>query len=577
MRIDEKVIEEIRNSASISQVISQYIPITKKGRNYVAVCPFHDDHNPSMSISEDKRIYKCFVCGSGGNVFTFVKNYTKCSFIEAVVKVSEIIGKPISIDYQKPKIVSPYKPYHDLLADSISFSTYALASKEGVVAKDYLIKRGLDKDIIDYFDIGYMPKNDLLIKYLREKGHNDEDIEKVGLGRFGDYGMYNIFAGRITFPIHDSYGNAIAYTARAIEGENMAKYINTQETLIYHKGEVVYNYHRAYDEAKRAGRLFICEGVMDVIALKRADIGNAVATLGTACTKEQLKLCVRATRHIVFFYDGDDAGQTATMKAVELAMSLGYSPNVIFNETGKDPDEIINTGKAKALKDLVSKERSGIEFAFAYYKKIYPFDSYANKKAYMRKLSSLISLIRDDYDRDNFYHELTSITGLPLENEKPAKIEYNIRTGATFTPKRFSLDGLTKAEYTILLQMMDSAQAVEVYRKELGALYTDRAERMAQLIIDEYRQWGDFDIARLQDSNADKKVISDLSQVAISDEIGGTYKEDIFRGAIEKIKIEIKQDYKRDLEKRIKVGEQLGEDTSAIMEELKELIQEIRR
>ena len=575
MNIDNKVIEDIRNSASISQVISQYIPITKRGRNYVAVCPFHDDHNPSMSISEDKQIYKCFACGSGGNVFTFVKDYTKCSYIEAVVKVAEIIGKPIQIDYKRPKKVSRYQPYYDLMADSISFACYALDSKEGTTFKQYLLDRGLDKDIISYFDIGYMPKGDFLIKYLREKGHSDEDIERVGLGRFGEYGMYNIFANRIVFPIHDRYGNPIAYTARAIDDEQTAKYINTSETLIYHKGEVLYNYHRAYDEAKKANRLFVCEGVMDVIAMKRADMGNVVATLGTACTKEQLHLCAKATQNIVFFYDGDEAGQRATTKAVELAMSLGFSPSVIRNETGKDPDEILKSGRAKALKDLVAKEISGIEFAFIYYKNLYPFDSYGNKKAYMRKLSSLIALIRDDYDRDNFYHELVSLTGLPLENEKRPKKEYNDGAGVILSPKQLSLDGLTKAEYTILHQMMDSNQAVDLYRKELGALFTDMGEKMAQTIIDEYRKHGDFNLARLHDSDSDKAVIDGLDKVATYDDLSNGYREDIFCGALEKIKTEIKQARKVELEKQIKVATQLGEDTKAITKEYTELLREL--
>ncbi len=571
MRIDDRVIDEIRDNASISKVIGHYIPIVKKGHNYVALCPFHDDHDPSLSISEEKQIYKCFVCGKGGNVFNFVMDFTKCTFPEAVAKVAEIIGRPLDIDVSsKKKPQKRYQKYHDLLRDAISFLSYALNTYEGKDAKDYLLKRGLDKDVVDHFDIGYDPRGDKLFRYLKGKGYEDREIEATNVGALGDYGPYDIFQNRIVFPIHDLDGDPIAFSARALDTSQVAKYINTKETVIYHKGEVVYNYHRAKDDAKKADRIIVCEGVMDVIALWRADIKNVVATLGTSLTKEQLKIIGRTTSHIVFFYDGDRAGRNATMKAVEMALAAGYDPYVIVNDTDKDPDEIINTNKAKVLRDMVSKEISGIEYAFSYYKSVYPFHSYSNRKAYMQRLSTLIMRIRDDYDRENFLHELTSITGLPLASEKRPKVSYNKKD--VFV-KREDLSGLEKAEYTILKMMMDSKVAVDIYRKELGCLFSEEAQKVAEAIISEYRRHGDLKSARLLDEMNDEHSKDLLLKVEMSETISGNFKEDIFQGAIDRIKLEINRAHLDELERKIKNADEQKRD--AYLKEYTALIKEL--
>ncbi len=574
MRLDDKLIEEIRQSASISQVISQFIPITKKGRSYVAVCPFHDDHDPSLSISEDKQIYKCFVCGKGGNVFNFVKDYTKCSFPEAVAKVAEIIGRPIDLgNYQRPKPVSKYQKHYDLMQDAIDFTSYALNTYAGEEAKDYLLKRGLDKEVIDYFEVGYDPKGDTLYRYLKNKGYSDDMIEGLGIARAGDYGYHDIFQNRVTFPIHNINGDPIAFSARALDASQVAKYINTSETIIYHKGDVVYNYHRAKDEAKRADRVIISEGVMDVIALKRAGINNVVATLGTSCTNTQLLHIAKLSKHMVFFYDGDEAGRKATMRACEMAMTMGYEPYVIVNDTDKDPDEIINEGKAKDLRDMVSKEIMGIEYAFDYYMDLYPFHSYQNKKSYINRLSKLISYIKDSYDRDNFYHELATRTGLPVEREKITKKEYN--TQVHVDPIEV-LDGLTKAEYTILKGMMDSGVAVDMYRKELGFLYSDTATKIADLIIDAYRKDGDFDVSRALDMIDDKEISDTLVKISMDKEIADEFDEEIFMGSIKKIKLEIKKSKLQDLKQKIAKKKYTSEEElEKYLKEYNDLLKEI--
>ena len=218
MYLSEETISEIRAKASISEVIGHYIPVFKKGRNYVAKCPFHDDHDPSLSISEDKQIYKCFVCGEGGNVFTFVERYKDVSFIEAVKEVADIIGYPLDLKIEKkaPKPLK-YQRYYDLLSEVIKFSSYLLFAKGGQKALAYLEGRGLSKEVIEYFDIGYNPLRNVMREYLKKLGYSDEEMIKTNVVRLNQRGEYDdVFYGRILFPIHDENAHAIAFSGREL-------------------------------------------------------------------------------------------------------------------------------------------------------------------------------------------------------------------------------------------------------------------------------------------------------------------------------------------------------------------------
>ena len=253
-RLSEQEINEIRAKANIVEVISHYIPLSRKGRNYTAVCPFHDDHDPSMSISEDKQIFKCFVCGTGGNVFTFVSRYEQISFIEAVYKVAEIVGIPMEKALELPqKQVDPQKSrLYRACADTIEYTHYQLHTPDAQSVKNYLAQRSIDDTLIDHFELGYNPNQDALYRFLNAKKHEDESLLGAGVVRMSSQGITDVFANRLMIPIHDESGNPVGFSARRLADSEEAKYINTQETLIYHKGELIYNYHRAKTEARKA-------------------------------------------------------------------------------------------------------------------------------------------------------------------------------------------------------------------------------------------------------------------------------------------------------------------------------------
>ena len=574
MRISEETINDIRNSANIVDVIGHYIPLIKKGRSYVAVCPFHDDHDPSLSISEDKQIYKCFVCGNGGNCYTFVQNFKKCTFPESVIEVADIIGKPLNIEYTAPKKESRYQHFYDLLNDYIEYTNYLLtATRLGLSAKEYLINRGIDEELINEFGIGYCPEENRVYQNLKAKNYSEEDMIKTNVARLGTNGMNDVFYKRITFPIHDRNGNPVAFTARDYSGFSDSKYINSSETIIYTKGNVLYNFHRAKDSARQNGNVIVCEGVMDVLAYQRAGINNVVATLGTACTKEQVSLLKDLAKTVVLSYDGDKAGKAANMKIGELLLQSGLSIEVIDNDTGLDPDEIISKHGKNALRDLSSRRLSYLDYAIKYYRDIYNLENYSDRKAMTIKVSALIDKLSDPYDRENYANELYELTKIRKIDKDTAVRSDN---GRTYRNPELSLDGLTKAEYTILSMMSVSEAAKDIYQKDLGYLLDEDDNLLANLMIDEYRKNGRCQLSRMYDEVNDEGLKSLILSLGTIDSLPEGYDEEVLKGAIKRIKEEIKKRKLDDLRKEIAKYQAVDpEKTNMYLAEYTKLLKEL--
>ena len=576
MKLTEEVINDIRNSASITEVIGHYIPLIKKGKGYTALCPFHDDHDPSLSISEDKQIYKCFVCGNGGNVFNFVKNYKKISFPESVKEVADIIGKPIDIDiYKAPKKVDKNQKYYDLLNKYIEETNYLLTSTNaGLKAKEYLNNRGIDETIIESFKIGYNPSDDFMYKYLHGFDFKDEDMVLTGITRMSDSGMRDVFYNRILFPIHNQYGEPIAFTARDYEGKSDSKYINSSETLIYTKGNVLFNYHRAKDACKQLNNVLVVEGVMDVFAYYKAGIFNVVASLGTALTKQQLELLKALSSNVTLAYDGDKAGRAANMKNGDACLSYGLNVQIVDNNTDLDPDEIVEKYGKNALRDMTSKRLGYIDYAIRYYKGLYNLDNYADRKEMTFKVSSLIEKLKDQYDKDNYYNELFELTKIrKVETTQEIKKEYN---GTRAIDYHYSLDGLTKAEYSILIMMEMSKDAVDEYQKELGYLLDTTNKKLAMYIIDEYRKNGECNFSKLLDEVEDKDVKDLITTLVMVEGMPDNYDKALMDSAITKIKSEIKKKKLDDLKEKIsKYGTVDPEKANEYLKEYTNLLREI--
>lgn len=576
MKLDENLINQIRNEASISQVIGHYIPLIRKGKGFTALCPFHDDHDPSLSISEDKQIYKCFVCGNGGNVFTFVQNFKKISFPESVVEVSKIIGKPINIEFEnKPKVISKYQKEYDLLDDMISHTGYLLTgSKMGESARSYLKDRGIEEEVMNHFQIGYNPSDNAVYKYLSSKGYSDELMIKTNVARMGNNGMSDIFYNRILFPIHDRFGHPLAFTARTLDKENASKYINTSETEIYTKGDNLYNYHRVKDDIRKDGSIIVCEGVMDVIAYYRAGITNVVATLGTACSVKQLELLKTLSNNLILSYDGDNAGIAANLKLGESALRSGFRVEVIDNDTELDPDEIISKYGKNALRDLSGKRLSFIDYALKMYKRRINVDNYSDRKKLHEKMLTLIGLLNDPDDIENYMNELTEITRIRKRVSINNKKEYNYKV---LPESSYDLDGLTNAEYIILSQMALDHKAVSIYQKNLGCLLDETNQQLALLIIDEYRKYSGCQLSKLYDEVNDPDIKDLIVNLSMIDILPESFNEDILMGAINREKLELKKLKIDDLKQKISRTQALSkEETEKYLEEYTALLKELK-
>ena len=539
--ISEDDIKAIRQQADIVDVMSRYITLEKKGKDYKAICPFHDDHDPSLSISTDKQIFKCFVCGTGGNVFTFVQKIENISFLEAVCKVAELIHYPLHMDTSQfqPK-VDENQPLYDCVQSYIRFLTYELQSENGESVKRYLSQRKINEDIIKRFEIGYAPESSRSVKYLKAKGFNEQILTDTGLIRTHDLDTYAVFDNRLMIPIHDENGNPVGFTARRLnEDKDVAKYINTSETKIYHKGHLIFNYHRAKEFAKKNKRCILVEGAMDVIAFEKADIHESIACLGTACTKEQITLLKCLNVPLVVCYDGDRAGKAATYKFGKLAVDYGLNFSIVKNTTGKDPDEIFNELGKDELYLSVHKTVSFVEFLFDYLPNQYDLDNYEDKKKFTLEMQSFIERTCTDFEKADYYSRIRDLTGFDLSHQSaniPAPKKESRNNAAVVRNIEPLKNGRTLAEHGVLWMILNSKLAADQFKDQIGFFQDPVCEELSLYCYDMYRNMDHIDFDVLM-SYIEKEDVRNLLVSLMENpfHVDG-YNEDFFNDSLMKIK-----------------------------------------
>ena len=502
--IREEDLKAIRQQADIVDVISHYLSVTKKGRNYAAVCPFHDDHDPSLSISPSKQIFKCFVCQAGGDVFGFVRKIENISYPEAVSKVADIIGYHLDLD---PVVIPVRKDenqsLHDLLQEYIRFCAYELVSVDGIRANEYLAYRKVNEDIINRFEIGYAPGNAQTLKFFSSKQFTKDELIRAGVVNEYEGNISASFTDRLMIPIHDANGKPVGFTARRLSNDvNIPKYINTTQTEIYEKGNLVFNYHRARNFARKNNRLILVEGAMDVIAFEKADIHESVACLGTACTPAQLALLRSVRVPILVCYDGDRAGREATYKFGKMAVDQGMDIQIVKNSSSMDPDEVFASQGKEGLEALVRRTSSFTEFLIDYLPKKYNLENYEEKKKFVDEIREVIDRSDSNFEKANHYAQIKALTGydLSLENTKPA-----------VTPSRRVVpiymqappSGRLQAEKVCLQLLMLSKEASNRFKDEIGFFKDNLCNELALYIFDLYRSGNRIDpdelIARIDE------------------------------------------------------------------------------
>lgn len=382
----------IRSKVDIVDVIGERIPLVKKGKNFFCICPFHDDTNPSMSVSREKQIYTCFTCHATGNVFTFLMNYDKMSFPEALKYLGDKVGvdtKGVKLEKQESKFHKFYEMY-DLTS---KYYQNNLLSSYGEDARKYLSTRGLNKDTIKKFGIGLsLPNNNDLTELLVKKKYDIADLNKYGLS----VNNYDIYKDRIMFPLFDINGKVIGFSGRIYKNIDEAKYINTKETPIFIKGEQLYNYHIAKESVRTSKYLIIMEGFMDVIRASTIGIDNCIALMGTALTREQMKLIKRLSNNITLCLDGDKPGQSAAYKIGEEFLKEGIEVKVVTLPNNDDPDSfILKEGKDRFLAYIENAENYN-DYKIKVMKNNVNFNSDVEKANYINKVLEELVNVNDE-------------------------------------------------------------------------------------------------------------------------------------------------------------------------------------
>lgn len=528
-RLSQEKIDEIRQSVDIVDVMGQYLELHKKGKNYMAICPFHDDNHPSLSISQSRQIYKCFVCGNGGNVFTFIQEYLKVPFVEAVMKVAEfghVDMSGYSLEKRVMKVDEVLAPLYDMHAFALKLYMYYLYTQSGKQALDYLRHRGFDDELIKMFGIGYAPDKSILYERFQKEGYTEVAQVKSGLVLENDR-HYDRFHDRVMFPLHDEFGKVVGFSGRIYKAQDKnSKYMNSPESDIFIKGKTLYNYHRAKEAVRQAGFVYINEGFMDVIAMHRAHHDNCIALMGTALTKDHLRMLKRMTRTIHLCLDGDMAGQAAAMKSSDLLTSQGFEVKIVLLPDGRDPDEILSTEGIEGLDAVLKDTLSPIDFMMAFECSRLDLRNYEDRKTLLIKACEKIAKIEDRIDRGHYITKLSSLTDFPKEIieeqllNSSAIIEHHEQFSQnrieTIQDQRPILDKYTLAEKNLLFYMLNDRQVSDIYEAKAGFMHNDTYRALAAYIRDYYRTHQTMDIANLIDKigSSHSTLVNALTDIA---------------------------------------------------------------
>lgn len=508
--LSNEELNRIRTSVNIVDVIGSNINLLKKGKNYFGICPFHDDHTPSMSVSEERQIYTCFVCGATGNVFSFLRDYENISFMEAVNKVANMSG--IKID-DRINIVKRYDKEYKIYDLALKFYKNNLKSENGKKAKIYLHNRGITDDIINEFDIGVSFNDNNLSKLLINKNYSEKMLVDIGISNVKDE-VFDIFRNRIMFPIHDSNGNPVAFSARIYNNEVESKYINTKETYIFKKGEILFNYHRARIDAKKKKSLILCEGQMDAIRIFSSGVKNVVATMGTALTKEHIKLIKKLNCKVILNMDSDKAGINAAKINGDLLKQNDIDVYVVTLSGAKDPDEYILKYGIESYKNVIEHAIKLFDFKINTFKQDKNLNNIDELNNYVNSVIDELNKTDDDILKNITINKLSEDYKLDkdLLLSKLIKKEEPIKEIKIEKIKKIQKQNI-KAVEEILYYMMNNVKYAKIFTKELNyipdKLYFDiEKDIQAYIILNNTINLADF--ISYEVNNGKEKIINSI-------------------------------------------------------------------
>lgn len=407
-----ELIQEIKEKNDIVSVISDYVSLRRAGRSFLGLCPFHSEKTPSFNVNPAKQFFYCFGCGTGGDVFSFLMKIENMEFLEAAHRLADRAGipwpeKPVSLEaqnkaelYRINKLVAVF--YHQCL----------LKTQSGQLARNYLEKRGINSKLWVKFNLGYAPAGwNHLTDVLRRKEVQLENCEKLGLLSFGEKGYYDRFRDRLMFPIFDAKGNISGFGGRIFDNSH-PKYLNSPDTELFHKGEHWYGLHLAKDTIRKLGQAIVMEGYMDVIQAHQHGFSNAIASLGTALTAQQAKQLKRYASEVILAYDSDSAGQSATLKGIEILKNVGLNVKVMSLPDGHDPDSLLRTCGAEMFQTLLGQVDEAVNFLIDHTVRQYNIHTPEGKAAAVREVLPQLAMVENNVVREEYLRKLARESGV---------------------------------------------------------------------------------------------------------------------------------------------------------------------
>jgi DNA primase len=540
--IPEDIIENIRKENDIVSVVEEYVQLKKQGRNYFGLCPFHEEKSPSFSVAKDKQIFHCFGCGKGGNVISFLMEMETFTFVEAVTHLANRIGMALpevkdpvsSLSEEASNLLSAHdwltKYYHHVLK-------YAENGKDGL---NYLNERGINEKTLDEFQLGFAPSNsDYTLEFLTKKGFHTQTLVKAGLVSTKDNTNFvDVFRGRVIYPIKNHLGRTVAFGGRAFQSEG-PKYLNSPEHELFHKGNLLYNFHLAKNYIRKQQEVIVFEGYMDVISAHQAGIKNCVATLGTALTTNQAKLLKRYVDTVIICYDADVAGLQASFEAATLLRQLGCEVKVASVKNKMDPDDYIKKyGGETFLRDVIEISQTYFGFYMFYKRKQYNLSTDSERIAYIEDIIEHLALsihspIAQEYyvkeiaaefnlSTDIIYHDIEKHKGINNTTYKD-NLASNSNTSITPIYKRNNKPYLAyeKAERTLLCYMFKYPEIIDKVQDELGIGFNIDAHKIILThLYALHEKDGVLHVSKLIDKLTDeplRRIVTEIAMMSVNE------------------------------------------------------------
>ena len=587
VRYSDELIDEIRTSNDIVDIISQYVVLKRSGRNFFGLCPFHKEKSPSFSVSPDKQIFHCFGCGKGGNVFHFISQIENVNFVESVGILAERAGIALPTsdngeDEQKQKLKSKVYEINEIAANFYHENLYKPTSK---LAQDYVKKRKLDNKTLKEFSIGYAGNYDELYKELVKNGYTEQEMLASDLILKNNKGqLFDRFRRRFMIPIKDVRDRVIAFGGRVLD-DSKPKYINSAEGIVYSKRRNLFGLNVA--KKNKMEKIIVVEGYMDAISLYQRGITNVVASLGTALTEQQGRLLGKYAQQIIIGYDADGAGQTATIRGLEILQNLGYDVRVLQldDPSVKDPDEYVIKNGTGRFNRCVENSISLVEFKVKMLKKSLNINTASDKIKFLNEVAKIISKVDNNIEKEIYIERISKEYDVSKEAiyAQTNKIQYNSNQGSKILERRIAPvkqvktdsfetnENLNRRENMIIsLLLTENSHAYENLKNVITPkdFKTNINKKIMQILYDEYEK-GNSNINSILDTIKDEEMLNTITKIMADD----YYITDVNKAIIDIIKIYEKE---KIVEEKKQIISML-EDSNLSSEQAKELEAELSK